>query len=751
MQKLRVGVLMGGKSLEKEVSFNSGRTICDHLDLTLYEVIPLFQTDDNKLYLLPWKFLHRGKIADFLHRLADQAVAISWSDLKTLVDFVYIAVHGRYAEDGTLQGFLEVLAIPYLGAKVLSSALGMDKAQQKKWLAAAGITIPKGIAVTPTDLKLFKDNPEKLSALLKEQALILPLIVKPGFEGSSVGITVVFDEKDIIAALEKAVYVFDAKPQTALIEEKIEGMEFTHITVFDKEGKALLLPPTEVVHEQGTHFHDYEQKYMPGRSLKFTPARCVVELQQKIHDVCVQVARVLDFKTIARTDGFLTKDGRVVVVDPNSLSGMAPSGFVFNQAAQLNISHSEFINHLIETELHAYFLATHDAKFDITVRKQASEKKEKKMRVAVLFGGDTHEREVSLDSGRNVCYKLSSRHYNVLPLFVDEKFELYPLTKKLLVHNATAEIEHELDCTTKMPWEKLPEMADFVFIALHGGRGENGSVQGTLEMLDVPYNGSGIAASALCMDKFKTNEFLASQGFSVPRHVLISKDEWVHDKKETLKNILEKVSLPLIVKPHNDGCSTGVRQILSEKELSVGIDALLIKFSHAFIEEYIRGVELTVGVIGNDAPRALPPSQSLSADAVLSVQEKFLPGAGENQTPALLPPDVIELVQRTVEKVYSALGCSGYSRIDCFYQTAAQSSTGKERVVILEINTLPALTPATCLFHQVAEIGIKPTDFLELIIQLGLEKHVVVKKSLQPEHHQEQLGGDKQTTLSDIL
>lgn len=778
MQKLKVGVLMGGKSLEKEVSFNSGRTVCDHLDAELYEIIPLFQTEDNKLYILPWKFLHRGKISDFLHKLSDQAVSIEWSDLKKIVDFIYIAVHGRYAEDGTLQGFLEVLGIPYLGAKVLASALGMDKILQKKWLSAAGISVPKDLSICPSEMVLYKEQPQKLFDFIKERDLNFPLVVKPISEGSSVGISVVFNKDELIPALEKAVYVFKEKPQKALIEEKIEGMEFTHITAFDAYGQVLLLPPTEVVHEKGTHFHDYEQKYMPGRSLKFTPARCPVELQHKIHDVCVAVSRILEFKTIARTDGFLTADGRVVVVDPNSLSGMAPSGFVFNQAAHLNMSHSEFINHLIETELHDYFIATRNPKFDMTTRKKSTQKKENKMRVAVLFGGDTHEREVSLDSGRNVCYKLSSRHYEVIPLFVDSNLELYPLSKKLLVHNATAEIEHEVDRTTKIEWHQLPEITDFVFIALHGGRGENGSVQGTLEMLGVPYNGSGIAASALCMDKYKTNTFLASQGFAVAKNILISQEEWVNNKKETLALIFKKVSLPVIVKPHNDGCSTGVSKFLTEEELSCGIDELLKKFSYAFIEEYIVGMELTVGVIGNDTPQALPPSQSLSAGAVLSVQEKFLPGAGENQTPAPLSHDALLLVQQTVEQVYKAVGCSGYSRIDCFYQTALQSPTGKERVVILEINSLPALTPATCLFHQASEIGIKPTDFLELIIQLGLEKHAsctlysnvthnqhfnnqILEKEIQKDDalHQdvechsyvEQSSGDKQTTLADIL
>ncbi|NBQ17140.1 ATP-grasp domain-containing protein, partial [bacterium] len=621
MQKLKVGVLMGGKSLEREVSFNSGRTICDHLDTQLYDIIPLFQTEDNRLFILPWRFLHRGKIADFLQRLENEAVKTSWDELKKTIDFMYIAVHGRYAEDGTLQGFLEVLGIPYLGTKVFGSALGMDKSQQKKWLIAHGIIVPNGIEVTPTEFQyychpesychsevtknpgianknssvihtshkatnsrpeqpvlrrsksvvewdpgLVKNNPN-LWQRLEEKKLKFPLIVKPNSEGSSLGISIVFKKEELIPALEKAIFVFKASPQTALIEEKIEGMEFTHITVFDKEGNALLLPPTEVVHEEGKHFHDYEQKYMPGRSIKFTPARCSLDLQQKIHEECVKTAKVLEFKTISRIDGFVKKDGTIVIVDPNSLSGMAPSGFVFNQAACIGMSHTDFINHLIETELHAYALLTNNKKFDMGIKKQALVQETKKMRVAVLFGGDTHEKEVSLESGRNVCYKLARHSYDVLPLFVDAQFELYPLTKKLLVHNATAEIEHELDRSTKIAWADLPALTDFVFIALHGGRGENGSVQGALEMLGLPYNGSGIAASALCMDKHKTNNFLRDQGFDVPLNALISKEDWLCSQEALMHDLLQKLHFPLIIKPHNDGCSTGVSRCLNKEEL----------------------------------------------------------------------------------------------------------------------------------------------------------------------------------------
>ncbi len=147
-------------------------------------------------------------------------------------------------------------------------------------------------------------------------------------------------------------------------------------------------------------------------------------------------------------------------------------------------------------------------------------------------------------------------------------------------------------------------------------------------------------------------------------------------------------------------------------------------FTHVLIEEPLSGMELTVGVFGNTEPFVLPPSQTVSNKTILSLEEKFLPGQGTNLTPAPLPESILLQIQETVKKAYITAGCSGYARIDCFFQPADISPTRMDRVIVLEINTLPALTPATCLFHQAAEIGLVPVELLDLIIQLGYAQKV---------------------------
>jgi len=723
---------MGGRSVEREVSFNSGRTVCDHLDTNKYEVIPLFQTEHGTLFILPWHFIHRGKIADFFHRLENEATKLGWDDLKNTVDFVYIALHGRYGEDGTIQGFLEVLGIPYLGTKVLGSAMGMDKVRQKELLKQHNIDVANGIVVNEYEVDNITES--EIEAKMQAAGLNFPCIVKPSHEGSSFGVAFVKTMAELLLAVKNAAHASPQKTQAVLVEEKLEGMEFVCVTLqktYKENGKIkrewFAFPITEVVPE--TEIYDYEQKYMPGRAHKVTPARCTPEIRNQIEQICTKATTVLDFSTISRIDGFATKEGKIILIDPNSLTGMGPASFLFHEAAEYGMSHTQLINFLIESELQNYGLVNMvdtNQSGEIGGAMQCVEN-DKKIRVAVLLGGDSNEREISLESGRNICHKLSPHKYSVTPMFVNDKMELFQLSNKLLIQNSTREITELLTPEIQVKWTDLPNICDFVFIGLHGGKGEGGAVQGTLEMLNLPYNGSGVLASALCMDKFKTNAFLSSLGFDVPKSILVAKTTWMNldktEKQNLLTNFVTEIGFPLILKPHDDGCSVMVKKATDMENLIVNVDEFFTSTKEfVLVEEFIKGMELTCGVFGNDKVVAMPPTMTVAKKEILSILEKFLPGDGENQTPAPLPKDKLTLVQGVMERAFKAVGCLGYARIDCFYQSAAESHTGKERVIILEFNTLPGMTPATCIFHQAAELGIRPMDFVEKIVQLGMER-----------------------------
>lgn len=352
--KIRVGVFMGGRSIEREVSFNSGRTVCDHLDSQRFEIIPIYQTITGELYILPLKFLYRGKTVDFEHKLSAEAQKIAWETLPTLIDFMYIAAHGQYAENGALQGFLEILKIPYLGSKVRASALGMNKILQKKILRAHNITVPRDIIISPEE-SISSDILERITAT----GLQFPVIVKPAHEGSSLGVTLAHDFAELTTAITHARTIDTRRVQEVLIEEYITGLEFTCITLTNYiTGEPFPLPPTEIVSDTNSSIIDYEQKYMPGRAHKYTPARCSPEDIKHIQESCIRVNTILEITTISRIDGIITPDKKVVIFDPNTLSGMAPTSFMFRQAAAVGMNHTQFINHLINTELHYYGLNT---------------------------------------------------------------------------------------------------------------------------------------------------------------------------------------------------------------------------------------------------------------------------------------------------------------------------------------------------------------------------------------------------------
>lgn len=348
MNKLKVGIFMGGMSVEKEVSFNSGRTVYDHIDKTVFDPILIFQNSNGILYRLPYKFLYRGKIADFENRLEAEAQRMYWDDIKKNIDFAFIAMHGRFAEDGILQGMLEVLQIPYLGSKIFGSAVSRDKFLVYDFLTTAGIRVPKHKKIMLNDL-------EKLEEIVTEVVATIgfPCVVKPHKEGSSFGVSIACSATELHEAIKHAVYCSNI-PQPIIIEEKIIGKEFISTVITDVTGSTIALPPTEIVLEERRTIFDYDQKYMPGRAIKFTPARFPVDTIECIKNLTIKIMDTLSLKTMVRVDGFLTEANDIVFIDVNSITGMAPSSFFFSQTAEIGLNHAQVINMLIKAELHNY-------------------------------------------------------------------------------------------------------------------------------------------------------------------------------------------------------------------------------------------------------------------------------------------------------------------------------------------------------------------------------------------------------------
>ncbi len=347
-----------------------------------------------------------------------------------------------------------------------------------------------------------------------------------------------------------------------------------------------------------------------------------------------------------------------------------------------------------------------------------------KLRVGVILGGVSSEREVSLESGRNIFSKMDRKKFDPAPIFMDSRCAFWEIPIKLLMRNSTADIEIDLHEEARpLPYETLKERFDFIYIGLHGKYGEDGSLQGLLELLRIPYCGSGVLGSALGMDKFTSRKVLAMSGIDVPKTVPVDRRAWDDSERNLiLKKIETDVGFPCVVKPTREGCSTAVKKVVAPSGIP---DALASAFEWdnvAIVEEFITGMEVTCGVLGNEEPRALTPSETIPTQDILSLEDKFLYGQGENKTPARVSDEVRRKIQETAVKAYRALNLRAYSRIDMFISDG--------RILVLEPNTLPGMTPSTVLFHQAAAEGLSQTDLISLIIEYSLEAHRTKKGPL---------------------
>ncbi|HVD97365.1 MAG TPA: hypothetical protein VNB90_04110 [Cytophagaceae bacterium] len=582
-----------------------------------------------------------------------------------------------------------------------------------------------------------------------------------------------------------------------LIESFIKGKEFSCIVIQDEKGNPIALPPTEIV--KGNNFFDYRSKYLPGMSRKVTPIDLPIEQIERIRTECEKLYKELNFNVYARLDGFITPGWDIFLNDPNTTSGMLPSSFFFHQAAEIGMNPSQFLTYIIRTSLaerirtgkKTYHIKKLLYDLDSNLDRLNSSITER-IKVAVIMGGFSSERHISVESGRNIYEKLaSSTKYEPVPVFLtgsEENHELYiipvnvmlkdnaddikekvshkedkhPVIKQIIkeTKNITEKyVQNYISESKAISYQELAELVDVAFIALHGRPGEDGSVQNELEKYHVPYNGSGIESSKTTINKFETNRILRENHIPVANSMLVYKQEWENFYMDLMEKIEHQFVYPFIAKPSDDGCSSAVKKINNREELvayakmmfgwdgihdSESSRILKLKFNEEFpqknyfmIEDIIRRdggkhfLEITGGLMtrydeqGNIQYEVFEPSETLASGEVLSLEEKFLAGEGQNITPARFAGDagtyhyISEQVKNTLRNTAKILNVQGYARIDAFVRIYDNNTA---ETVIIEINSLPGMTPATCIFHQTALNGYKPYDFIDNILTFGIER-----------------------------
>jgi len=310
VNRLRVVVLYGGRSVEREVSRVSARTIVAALDRSKYEVLPLAVSEDGRFLSAAdsAKLLAEGPVPDRVRRAEPSTRALVPVEISPgRADVVFPIIHGTTGEDGTLQGFLDFLGLPYVGAGVTGSAIGMDKAVFKALLSSAGIPTPRSVVVRPQDRG---ERARYLAASLPPP----PLFVKPATGGSSVGVVKVRELDRLDEALAEA-FRYDDR---ALIEEGIDARELECAVLGDEEPRASV--PGEIV--PGHEFYDYDDKYRDDKAKLLIPAPVSEAISQEIRGLAVDAFRLCGLSGMARVDFFLERGtDRVLVNELNTLPG----------------------------------------------------------------------------------------------------------------------------------------------------------------------------------------------------------------------------------------------------------------------------------------------------------------------------------------------------------------------------------------------------------------------------------------------
>ena len=298
-------------------------------------------------------------------------------------------------------------------------------------------------------------------------------------------------------------------------------------------------------------------------------------------------------------------------------------------------------------------------------------------RIAVLMGGQSAEREISLRSGQAVCQALLRQGYDAVPVDVDNTV-----------------------------WSRLREIqAGVAFIALHGPGGEDGTIQGMLEILGIPYTGSGVQACAHAMDKSVTKAILEYFRIPVPRGLVRQSDE----RKSALPR---SFGYPVVVKPVNQGSTVGITIVRRPRDLHAAVDTAFGYGDSILIEEYIEGRELTVGVLN---ARALPVVEIVAPNGFYNFAAKYTPGASTYRAPAPLTDRQSKLLQKLGLEVHHRLGCRGATRVDFRMDP-------KGRPFVLEINTVPGMTETSLLPMAARAAKLSYEALVEAILMSAMER-----------------------------
>jgi len=365
----------------------------------------------------------------------------------------------------------------------------------------------------------------------------------------------------------------------------------------------------------------------------------------------------------------------------------------------------------------------------------------KKLRVGVIFGGRSGEHEVSVRSARAIIEAIDQKKFEVVPIAIgkdgkwlgpSQSTQLLPPAVHRLLRSKPGDDPGDVallgDPSHKglislrpQASSAVAEKLDVVFPALHGPFGEDGTLQGLLEMADIPYVGCGVLASSCGMDKVTMKSLFVQAGLPICKHIWFLRSQWRSNPEKILRNVKGNLGLPCFVKPANLGSSVGVSRATDKKTLAEAIDLAAEYDRKIIVEEEVVGREIECAILGNDEPQASLPGEYViyeESARFLDYTEKYAStGRVSFVVPAPLSKSITARIQRMAIQAFQAVDGAGLARVDFFLQ-----QKGGE-LVINELNTLPGLTEVSGYPKMWEASGLSFTQLLEKLIELAFERH----------------------------
>jgi D-alanine-D-alanine ligase len=337
------------------------------------------------------------------------------------------------------------------------------------------------------------------------------------------------------------------------------------------------------------------------------------------------------------------------------------------------------------------------------------------IRTILLFGGRSAEHEVSILSARSVAGAAPKSRIEIVPVCIgrDGRF-VGPERSARILEGSERSDRGDNDFSLES-WVRGAAI-DAAFPLIHGTDGEDGTLQGYLEILGIPYVGSGVTASAIGMDKGHMKHAFAAAKLPLVDFVQVHENDWHNERERIMRAVNNALRLPYFVKPANAGSSVGVTKVKNDADLGAAIEKAFRFDEKALVERGIDAREIEVAVLGNEDPQASVPGEIIAGREFYDYEDKYVEDKTQLVIPAKLPKEKVEEFRRLAIAAFKAIGAAGYARVDFFLER------GKDRLYVNEINTIPGFTKISMYPKLWEATEIKYSRLIERLIELGIDR-----------------------------